>query len=315
MAFFALCLCPMVLADDGAPLPTFRPVQERAAPVRGSLVETCTPRERQRGKCKSSQRVSDSAIRTTAEEYNESGSRLLAVGLLDEAIAEFDHAIAMRPDFAEAFNNRGSARFASRAYGEALADLDKALSLDPRLVSALFNRGQTYNAMGRFDDAIRDFNGYIAATPDDPDAYFNRAYAYRQTGQYELAIADQTKTLRFRPRDPIVLNARCWTRAVADIQLKAALSDCNASLRLRPGGCQTLDSRGFVLFRLKRYDRAIADNTAALEINPSAASSLYIRGLAKLRQGDRLGSVADIAAAEALDRTIAATYLRYGVQP
>ncbi len=87
------------------------------------------------------------------------------------------------------------------------------------------------------------------------------------------------------------------------------------SLRIQPNKGHTLDSRGFVYFRMRQYDKAIADYEAALRSAPRSAASLYVRGLAKKRRGDTAGGDADIATANALDPTISDRYARFGVTP
>jgi len=79
-------------------------------------------------------------------------------------------------------------------------------------------------------------------------AYFNRGAAYERKGNYDRAIQDFDESIHLKPDDPDAFNSRCWTRAVANKALEAALADCNESLRLRPADANTLGSRGFVYF-------------------------------------------------------------------
>ena len=48
-----------------------------------------------------------------------------------EALASYDKAIALKPDFAEAYNNRGNALRDLKRPEEALASYDKAIALKP----------------------------------------------------------------------------------------------------------------------------------------------------------------------------------------
>ena len=75
-------------------------------------------------------------------------------------------------------------------------------------------------------------------------------------------------------------------------------ADCNEALKLKPDYINALDSRGFVLLRMGKYDEAIADYDAALQIEPNKVASLYGRGMAKRRKGDYAGGNIDIAAAK-----------------
>jgi tetratricopeptide (TPR) repeat protein len=107
---------------------------------------------------------------------------------------------------------------------------------------------------------------------------------------------------------------RCSARMIIGKQLQQALSDCNESLRIQPKEAGTLDSRGFVYFKLERLDDAIGDFDAALESNSKLAGSLYGRGLAKLKKGASGSANADMAAAKAIEADIAEKLARYGIQ-
>jgi tetratricopeptide (TPR) repeat protein len=121
--------------------------------------------------------------------------------------------------------------------------------------------------------------------------------------------------VNLRPGSANVYNQRCFVRAEQDQDLGAALADCDKSLAMRPNDASTLDSRGFVRFRMGDNAAAIRDLSAALAAEPKLAPSLYIRGLARRKSGDPAGGNADVAAAKAIDPRIAETYAACGVTP
>jgi tetratricopeptide (TPR) repeat protein len=130
-----------------------------------------------------------------------------------------------------------------------------------------------------------------------------------------LLMATLDLMIQKNPGNADVLNSACWIRAEKGEQLDAAVTDCNESLRLKPGVANTLDSRAFAWFRKGNFPQGIADANSALAIDPKMPSSLYVRGLAKLKTGDATGGNADIAAAKLIDAKIADTYSGYGVTP
>jgi Flp pilus assembly protein TadD len=65
--------------------------------------------------------------------------------------------------------------------------------------------------------------------------------------------------------------------------------------------------------KLGQWASAITDYNAALRLDPKLPSALYGRGFARLKTGDRAGSDADIAAAEAVELNIAGKFARYGL--
>ncbi|HEX9413121.1 MAG TPA: tetratricopeptide repeat protein, partial [Ktedonobacterales bacterium] len=59
------------------------------------------------------------------------GSVLRSQNLFEEALAAYDHAIAIQPDYASAWRNKGSLFRSQRRYDEALAAYDRALQIEP----------------------------------------------------------------------------------------------------------------------------------------------------------------------------------------
>jgi tetratricopeptide (TPR) repeat protein len=185
------------------------------------------------------------------------------------------------PDIEWAYFDRARAYFDARLYASAIADLTDALRLKPDDAEALENRGLAFLALDDFRHAIHDFDRVVELKPASADGF----------------------------------RERCWARAASGRDLDDALQDCNQALTLKPGDAAARDAQCFVEYRNTAYAAAIADCTAAVALDAKLASSLYLRGLAKLKTNDATGGNADIAAAKALDPSIADTYAAYGVKP
>jgi len=84
----------------------------------------------------------------------------------DHAIADFNAAININPNFAAAYNNRGSAVQAKGDYDRAIADYSEAIRIDPNYAVAYSNRGNLFEAQGRREDAIADFLRALAIDPN-----------------------------------------------------------------------------------------------------------------------------------------------------
>jgi len=59
------------------------------------------------------------------------------------AIADYDRAISIKPDYAGAYNNRGIARHEQKQLDEAIADFDKAISMKPDYAEPYWNKALT----------------------------------------------------------------------------------------------------------------------------------------------------------------------------
>jgi tetratricopeptide (TPR) repeat protein len=118
------------------------------------------------------------------------------------------------------------------------------------------------------------------------------------------SLASLDEVIAISPNNPSYLNNRCYQKGLAKIDLEGALSDCELSLKLRPGQSDAIDSKGLVLYQLGKYQDAVNTFDEALKISPKQAPSLFVRGLAKRKLGDSPGGDSDIAEAKAIDSDI-----------
>jgi tetratricopeptide (TPR) repeat protein len=237
-----------------------------------------------------------------------------ARGQLDRALQDYDRAIALAPDDARLHFERGGARARAGRPVLAMDDVNQALKLRPDYPEALIARGSLRVAGRDLAGAAADFD---AAARLEPLARLQAGGVYLRAGLYRAAIGQYDVWISAHPRDQRrweALNARCWARALGDLELDRALADCDAALKLRKASA-VLDSRGLARLRLRQYDQAIADYDAALRLQPKGPWSLYGRGLAELRKGLKAKGEADIAAAVALDPRLPEQARRAGLQP
>lgn len=78
-------------------------------------------------------------------------------GMLEEAIADYTKAIELNPKNAEAYNTRGFIRTLRSQHAQALADFTKAIEIDPELVEAYQNRGIIYMLKDDYEPACADW--------------------------------------------------------------------------------------------------------------------------------------------------------------
>ncbi len=111
-------------------------------------------------------------------------------GLYDRAIAEYDQAIKLKPDYANAYYNRGVAYMSKGLYDRAIEDYDTAIRLRPDYAKAYRNRGNAKFYLGRFAAAARDYDQSLNI---DPEQIFRVIWLYlarersEENGGQELA--------------------------------------------------------------------------------------------------------------------------------
>jgi tetratricopeptide (TPR) repeat protein len=64
--------------------------------------------------------------------------------------------------------SRSGPRHAARPHRRAIADYDQAIRLDPDFALAYNNRGDAWNGLGNIDRAMADFDAAIKADPSSP---------------------------------------------------------------------------------------------------------------------------------------------------
>ncbi len=117
-------------------------------------------------------------------------------GLLDAktdpaaALASYQRAIAIQPNFSPGQRETGLALFQQKDYAAAATHLEKALALgleDARLHNFL---GICYSQTHRMSQAVREHQRAIALDPKLAEAHLNLAYAYQRAGKISQARAE-----------------------------------------------------------------------------------------------------------------------------
>jgi Flp pilus assembly protein TadD len=162
---------------------------------------------------------------------NNLGSDFLAKGDRKEAIAQFQKALTIKPDFAEALNNLGKALFAKGDREEAIAQFQKALTIKPDFAEALNNLGYALLAKGDREEAIAQFQKALAIHPDFAMARNNLGKALLAKGAVDEAIAQFRKALEY---DPVFAQARgnLGHALLAKGDLKDAIAQFRKALEL-----------------------------------------------------------------------------------
>lgn len=182
------------------------------------------------------------------------------------------------------FNNRGVAYAELKEHDEAIADFNRALALDPKYAQPYNNRGLTYDEQGEFDKAMSDYRQAIALDPKDAQAYYNRGLAYAKREKLQDAMRDFDRAIALAPNFFRVYQ----NRGVAYMLLEEwgkAVNDFNKVILLGPEGidkAKALIGRAWVLIGLSRLVEAHVDLEGAerLEIDDPEV----LKHIAELRQ-------------------------------
>lgn len=129
---------------------------------------------------------------------------------------------AQGDNFGKAYYWRGMEYGDAGKNEEAIADFDKAIAQNPSLIEAYKYRGGLLGMVGQPEKALADLNIYLAKYPNDVEYRFNRGIALRKLNRNEEAIADFTKTIELRPDFAPAYRSRAFAYSDLGDQAKAA---------------------------------------------------------------------------------------------
>ncbi|MER5405002.1 tetratricopeptide repeat protein [Streptomyces sp. NPDC002769] len=226
------------------------------------------------------------------------GSALRHGGAYEEALAEYDRAIALDPGLARAYRGRALGRNGLGDYENGITDLDRAAALAPDDAETISVRGEYRRILGHDAEAIGDLDRAIALDPSYHFAWASRGATRQRLGQLAEALADLNRALEIKPDYPWALGrrARVW-RGLGEPARQ--LADLDLGLRLLPDWGWGLCERGDALRSAGRYEEALADYDRAIGIDGAYASAYASRGVCHRDLGRSAEALAD------LDRAIA----------
>ena len=131
--------------------------------------------------------------------FNIQGAVLKGLGRLDQSVAAYNKALAIKPDYAEAYNNMGIALKEQSKLEDAIEACNKALAIKPDYGDAYYNMGNVLKDQGELEEAIEAYNKALAIKPDYAEAYNNMGVTLQEQGKREAAIEAYNKALAIKP--------------------------------------------------------------------------------------------------------------------
>ena len=185
------------------------------------------------------------------------GYALFQKGKVEDAIAQYQKALEINPDYAEACNNLGNALLRQGKVDEAIGLLQKALQLKPDYAEACVNLGNALLQLGKADEAIAQLQRALQLNPDSANAHDILGNALFQKGNV--------------------------TEAITQYQV---------ALQINPHSAEAGYNFGNALLQLGKVDEAIVQYQQALQLNPDFADAHNNLGTALLHQGNAAEAIA-----------------------
>ena len=198
---------------------------------------------------------------------------------------------------ARIYSKRGMAYYSRSDYQQAMQDFDQALALDPAYAGAYLLRGMAYSACKEYQQAIADLDQALVLDAGATFAYAHRGIAHLQRKDYERAIMDFDRTQVLNPQ----LEGALLLRRLASWELLAyrpGKGEVDQAIKLDPNDAQAYVQRGMASCYLSEGLQAIVDFDRALELDPSDALAYAGRGHVYLEMGEIERARADLLSSQ-----------------
>ncbi len=204
--------------------------------------------------------------------------------------------------------NRGVLRVRTNRIDDAVADLDAAIKLKPRAYQAFVNLAEAYRRLGKLDLALEQLRS--AAELEPRLAHIDRLQArvYLERNQPDLALKSFGRAIeREETNDPYLVDDQIERgRLLLRLGKNAeALASFDGALALRKDDAQAHRLRAEALFRLGRFEDVVRAFDRYLETGKPLEVVYRGRGLAQAELGQYPGAIEDFTKALELHPTSA----------
>ena len=212
------------------------------------------------------------------EALSSRGTANCKLGHSEQALADLNRCIKLKPAQAQLYAQRAACLKACRRIPAAIADLNKAVQLDPRSDTYLTDRGLLYASINQNEQAIIDFKHSSALNARNGLNHLYLGQMYLKSKDTKLAATEYSYASQYLPNDPSAYlgRAECYKM---EGQLAEAVDDLGRALRIAPDNIEALTMRAAIAMELKRYPLANQDLDKAIALNPHYSEPFYLRSV------------------------------------
>ena len=200
--------------------------------------------------------------------HNRRGESLADAQRSDDALKEFQDAIAMDPACSLAIHNRGVTLAQRNQYAAALRDFNRVIELNPGLAIAYRNRAELLAALGRSEEAVADYTRALESIPNDASLLRARAHAHQRLGDFARSTTDLTRAIELAPQDPDGFTQR-GNLAAEQGKFEQARDDFRHAMEIDPNWADAC--RSLAWLQATCPDRRFRDATQAVVLAEQAA--------------------------------------------
>jgi tetratricopeptide (TPR) repeat protein len=221
----------------------------------------------------------------TAIDYFNRGFAKQKSGDNQGAIADYDQAIKLNPNYAGAYNNRGGSKAELKDYQGAIEDYNQAIQIDKNWGNIVTPIDKNWGDIAILIDKNWGDAGILVA-------YYNRGVIKAELGDNQGAIADYDQAIKLKPDFAIAYYSRGVFKGKSGDN-QGAIADYNQAIKLNPDFAHAYNNRGFIKGKSGDNQGAIADYNQAIKLNPGDANAYYGRGFLYQKLGDNQNAIND----------------------
>lgn len=211
-------------------------------------------------------------VKPSAEMYYNLGLALQGQGKLVEALASYQKALALKPDYADAHYNSGNALKEQGKLDAAARSYQRALVCRSDYVEAHINLGSVFYTQHKLDAAIDHCRQALALNADFADAHYNLANALKDQGQLDAAIESYQRALSINANFAEAHNNLAGALQEQG-EFDAAIVSYRNALSIKPDYAEVHNNLGNAFKDQGKIDRAVESYQLALKFQPDLAGT------------------------------------------
>lgn len=204
----------------------------------------------------------------------------IEAGNPEQAVANFDRAIAVNQAFEPAYLAQASVYESRQEKGKAIAVLQKYLhQVNPRNRDIRQHLVQLYMATKDYTGGLAELEKLLEDNPGDLDAQLRMALIYGEKKEFAKAISQLTEILKAKPAE---LKVRDYLGYLYEEtkDFPKAIETYRYNIHLDPKFADSHIHLGVLLYRLKQFPAAVTHLDEAVHLMPKQPEAHIILGLA-----------------------------------
>ncbi|WP_066380136.1 MULTISPECIES: serine/threonine-protein kinase [unclassified Anabaena] len=221
--------------------------------------------------------IINSVNSNNATELSKQGNILFELQRYEDALAAYEQAVNIRPDYAQGWNGKGRTLAKLKQYEAALTAYDTAIQLQPNYVEAWRGRGFVLQNLRRYTEAIASFDKALQLNNNYPEVWNAQGETYSNLKQYNNAIAAYEQAIELQPE-----NYTVWYNkglALQNLQLyEDAIAAFKQAVKIKPDYERAWYNLGNAQVNVNRYEDAINAYEKTVQYNPKHYAAWLAKG-------------------------------------